>query len=303
MIEVMSGGRIKVKVYGAGEMVPAMGLFDAVQQGTVQMGHGAAYYWQGKIPSAPFFATVPFGFTANEMNAWLEHGGGHKIWQEAYAPFGVKPFSIGNTGTQMGGWFNKEIKSTKDFKGLKIRMPGLGARVLTELGAAVVTLHGGEVFQALKSGTIDAAEWVCPYNDIASGLYKAAKFYYWPGWHEPGSNLELIVNEKFFNTLPKDLQEVIVVASKAANFMLTTEYTARNAPALDVLVNKHGVKLKRYPDKVLSDLKKKSADVVLSVAKNDKMAMKAYQSMEKFRKSVLEWEKISDIGYANARGF
>ncbi|MCB0378431.1 MAG: TRAP transporter substrate-binding protein [Bdellovibrionales bacterium] len=303
MIEQLSGGRIKVKVYGAKEIVPAMQLFDAVQQGTVEMGHGASYYWQGKIPSAPFFATIPFGFTAPEMNAWLEFGGGKELWAEAYAPFGVKPYSVGNSGTQMGGWFNKEIKTLNDFKGLKIRMPGLGGKVLSELGAAVVTMSGGEVFQALKSGNIDAAEWVCPYNDSASGLHKAAKFYYWPGWHEPGSNIEMIVNKKFFESLPKDLQRVIEVATQAINYRLTAEYTYRNAPALEMLEKKHKVKLMKFPDEVLKGLQKKSQEVVLAVAKADKHAMKTYESMEKFRGQVLNWQKISEIGYSNARGF
>ena len=303
LIEQLSGGRIKVKVYGANEIVPAMGVFDAVQGGTAEMGHSAAYYWQGKVASAPFFATVPFGFTASEMNAWLEHGGGQKLWDEAYAPFNLKAFSVGNTGVQMGGWYKKDVRSIRDYKGLKIRMPGLGGKVLSEVGAAVVTMSGGEVFQALKSGTIDAAEWVGPYNDLASGLHKATKNYYWPGWHEPGSNIELIVNKKFYESLPKDLQQVIRVASQAANYHLTSDYMARSGPSLQTLVKTHKVKIKKFPDPVLKELQKVAKSVVSDIASKDKMAKKVYQSMEKFRGDVLSWQKIADIGYAIARGF
>ncbi len=300
-IEELSGRRIRVKVYGDKEIVPALQVFDAVQRGTVDMGHGVSYYWQGKIASAPFFAAIPFGFTASEMNAWLEFGGGHDLWKEVYDPFGVIPFSAGNTGVQMGGWFNKPIETVKDFKGLKIRMPGLGGKVLSQLNAAVVTLPGSEIFQALKGGTIDATEWVGPYNDLASGFYKAAKFYYWPGWHEPGANLEFLVNKKFYNSLPKDLQQVVQVAAKAANNRMISEYLSRNAPALNTLVTKHKVQLKKFPDPVLKKLKNVSKEVVADAAKKDKLSQKVYQSMMKFEKDILSWQKVSEIAYGKSR--
>jgi TRAP-type mannitol/chloroaromatic compound transport system substrate-binding protein len=177
LITRMSGGRIEVKVYGAGELVPAFEVFDAVLQGTAQLGHGAAYYWKGKSEAAQFFSAVPFGLTAAEMNAWLYHGGGMELWQETYAPFGLIPMAAGNTGVQMAGWFNREINSLEDLKGLKMRIPGLGGEVLARAGGVPVNMPGGELFTALQSGAIDATEWVGPYNDLAFGFYKAAKYY------------------------------------------------------------------------------------------------------------------------------
>ena len=196
LIGQMSGGRLKVKVYGAKELVPAFEIFDAVSNGTAEMGHGAAYYWKGKSEAAQFFAAVPFGLTAQEMNAWLYHGGGMELWKEVYEPFGLVPTAAGNTGVQMGGWFNKEINAVADLEGLKMRIPGLGGEVLKRAGGTPVSLPGGEIFPSLQSGAIDATEWVGPYNDLAFGLYKAAKHYYYPGWHEPGTTLECFVSKK-----------------------------------------------------------------------------------------------------------
>ncbi|VAW57842.1 TRAP transporter solute receptor, unknown substrate 6, partial [hydrothermal vent metagenome] len=187
LITEMSGGRLKVKVYGAKELVPAFEVFDAVSRGTAQMGHGASYYWKGKNEATQFFSAVPFGLTAQEMNGWLYHGGGMELWRELYEPFGLVPAAAGNTGVQMAGWFNKQIKSTADLKGLKMRIPGLGGEVLKRAGGTPVSLPGGEIFTSLKTGAIDATEWVGPYNDLAFGLHKAAKYYYYPGWHEPGT--------------------------------------------------------------------------------------------------------------------
>ncbi|MFT6654556.1 MAG: TRAP-type mannitol/chloroaromatic compound transport system substrate-binding protein, partial [Marinomonas primoryensis] len=183
-IKAMSNGRLDIKVYAAGELVPALEVFDTVSRGTAEMGHAASYYWKGKVPAAQFFTTVPFGLTALEFNAWIEYGGGLKLWEEIYAPFNLIPMPAGNPGVQMGGWFNKEINSLADFQGLKMRMPGLGGEVLKKVGASPINLPGSEIFTALQTGTIDATEWVGPYNDLAFGLYKAAKYYYYPGWHE-----------------------------------------------------------------------------------------------------------------------
>ena len=201
-LEAMSGGRIKVRVYGAGELVPPLGVFDAVSRGTAELGHSAAYYWKGKHEATQFFAAVPFGLTATEMNGWLRYGGGQELWDELYGQFDLKPFSAGNTGVQMGGWFNREITSTADFSGLKMRMPGLGGEVLSRLGAAISNIPGGEIFQALKTGVIDATEWAGPYNDLAFGFHQAADYYYWPGWHEPGTTIEAMVNKPAFDELP-----------------------------------------------------------------------------------------------------
>lgn len=301
LIEEMSNKRITVKVYGAGELVPALSTFDAVSRGTAQMGHGAAYYWKGKHEAAQFFAAIPFGLNAQEMEAWIHNGGGQALWDELYAPFGLKPFSCGNTGVQMGGWFNKEIKTVQDFKGLKMRMPGLGGDVLSKLGGTVVTIAGGDIFQALRSGTIDAAEWVGPSNDLAFGLNKAAKYYYWPGWHEPGTTIEAIVNKKAYDELPADLQAIVRGACQAASARMLAEFTARDAAALETLVNKHGVQLRRFPDEVLKRIAAVSKEVVADIAKKDPMSKKIHDSFMAFRKRAVKWNEHSEAAYSTAR--
>ncbi len=302
LITEMSGGRLEVKVYGAGELVPAFEIFDAVSRGTAQMGHGASYYWKGKSEAAQFFSAVPFGLTAQEMNAWLYHGGGMELWQEVYKPFGLVPTAALNTGVQMGGWFNKEINTLDDLKGLKMRIPGLGGEVLSRLGGTPVSLPGGEIFSSLKSGAIDATEWVGPYNDLAFGLHKAAKHYYYPGWHEPGTTLECFINQKAFDALPKDLQSIVLTASKAANLDGLSELTARNNQALHTLVTKHKVDLRKFPDEVLAQLKRVSDEVVAEVANKDPMSKKVYESFKAFRDQASAWHDVSERAYLNARG-
>ncbi|NOX09311.1 MAG: TRAP transporter substrate-binding protein [Gammaproteobacteria bacterium] len=298
----MSGGRIQVKVYGANELVPAFEVFDAVSRGTAQMGHSGAYYWKGKSEAAQFFSSVPFGLTAQEMNSWLYYGGGMELWEKVYKPFGLIPTAAGNTGVQMGGWFNKQINNIDDLKGLKMRIPGLGGEVLRRAGGTPVSLPGGELFTALQSGTIDATEWVGPYNDLAFGLYKAAKHYYYPGWHEPGSSIEAFINQEAFEALPKDLQSIVKNASRVANQDMLAEYTARNNAALDTLVNKHKVDLRKFPDDVLNRLRQISDEVVADVANNDPLSKEVYDSFRKFRKQVMAWHDVSERAYLNARG-
>lgn len=301
LINEMSGGRIEVKVYGAKELVPAFEIFDAVSRGTAEMGHGAAYYWKGKSEAAQFFAAVPFGLTAQEMNSWLYHGGGMELWREVYAPFGLIPAAAANTGVQMGGWFNKQINSVDDLKGLKMRIPGLGGEVLQRLGGTPVSLPGGEIFPSLKSGAIDATEWVGPYNDLAFGLHKAAKYYYYPGWHEPGTTLESFINKKAFEALPQDLQSIVLNACKVANGDVLAELTARNNEALQTLIHKHKVELRKFPDEVLRQLKKVSDEVVAEIANKDALSKKVYQSFRRFRDQVSQWHDVSERAYLNAR--
>jgi len=301
LIEEMSGGRIRVKVYGAGELVGAFEVFDAVSQGNAQLGHAGAYYWKGKIPAAPFFSSVPFGLTADEMNAWLYYGGGLQLWEEAYKPFGLIPNPAGNTGTQMGGWFNKEIRSVADLKGLKMRIPGFGGDVLRKAGGIPVTLPGGEIFQSLQSGAIDATEWVGPYNDLAFGFYKAAKYYYAPGWHEPGSTIECMINEKAFNALPEDLQSIVRNAMRIANQQMLAEYNARNPAALKTLVEKHGVQLKTFPKEVLETLRQLSDEVLAEAAAKDKFTAKVWASQKAFKHAISQWTQISEQTFLNAR--
>jgi len=301
LIGEMSGGRIRVKVYGAGEMVPAFEVFDAVAQGTAEMGHSAANYWKGKIEAAQFFTAVPFGMTAQEMNGWLHHGGGLELWTELYARFGLVPALAGNGGVQMGGWFNKEIKSIADLKGLKMRIPGLGGEVLKRAGGIPVNLPGSDLFTALQSGAIDATEWIGPYNDLAFGLYKAAKYYYYPGFHEPGGALEVIINQDAFKTLPADLQSSVLNACKVLNQDLLAEYTARNPIALRTLIEKHGVALRRYPDEVLIELHRLSREVVSEFAEKDGFSRKIYTSFRKFLDQSKDWSNLSELAYLQAR--
>jgi len=301
MINEMSGGRIKVKVYGANELVPAFEVFDAVSKGTAQIGHSGAYYWKGKSEATQFFSAVPFGLTAQEMNAWLYYGGGMELWRELYAPFNLIPAAAGNSGVQMAGWFNKEIKTVADLKGLKMRMPGLGGEVLRRAGGTTVNIPGGELFTSLQSGALDATEWVGPYNDLAFGLHKAAKYYYYPGWHEPGSTMEAMINKTAFEALPDDLQAIVMAACKAVNMDMISEYTARNNQALDTLVNKHGVKLMPLPDDVLRTLKQLSEEVILELANKDPMAMKIYSSFNQFRSQVSQWSSLSEQAFLKAR--
>ena len=301
LITEMSGGRIEVKVYGAGELVGAFEVFDAVSRGNAELGHAGAYYWKGKIPSAAFFSAVPFGLTAQEMNAWLYYGGGLELWQEAYKPFGLIPNPGGNSGTQMGGWFNKEINSIEDLKGLKMRIPGLGGEVLKRAGGVPVTLPGGEIFPSLQSGALDATEWVGPYNDLAFGLYKAAKYYYTPGWHEPGTTMECMINEAAFNELPADLQSIVRNAIKVANADMLSEYTARNQQALQTLVNKHKVELRNFPDVVLKELKSISEQVVEEEAAKDPLSTKVWASQKAFKEQVMQWTQNSEQAFLKAR--
>ena len=301
MITEMSGGRIKVKVYGAKELVPAFEVFDAVSNGTAEMGHAGAYYWKGKTEAAQFFSAIPFGLTAQEMNAWLYYGGGMELWRELYEPFGLIPAATGNSGVQMAGWFNREIKTVDDLKGLKMRIPGVGGEVLRRAGGTPVNMPGGELFTSLQSGALDATEWVGPYNDLAFGFYKVTKFYYYPGWHEPGSTMEAIINKKAYSELPEDLQKIVLMACKAANMDMISEYMARNNQALDVLVNKHKVNVLQLPDTVLKKLQSISDEVVAEFASKDPLTQKIHKSFMQFRSQVMQWSAISEQAFFKAR--
>lgn len=302
LIGEMSGGRLTVKVYGAKELVPALEVFDAVYDGTAEMGHSGAYYWKGKSEATQFFSAVPFGLTAQEMNGWLYHGGGLELWTELYDQFGLVPAAIGNSGVQMGGWFNKEINGVEDLQGLKMRIPGLGGEVLKRAGGTPVNLPGGEIFTSLQSGTIDATEWVGPYNDLAFGLYKAAKYYYYPGWHEPGTTLECLFNKQAFESLPADLQNIVSNACRVANADMLAEYTARNNTALQTLIDEHHVDVRVFPGPVLDKLREISKQVVAEIAAGDALSAKVFESYQRFRKQVVAWHDVSERTYLNVRG-
>jgi TRAP-type mannitol/chloroaromatic compound transport system substrate-binding protein len=300
-VREMSNGRLQIHVYGAGEMVPAFGVFDAVSQGVAEIGHGASYYWTGKAPASVFFTSVPFGFTAQEINAWIHYGGGLELWREVYAPFNLLPMAGGNSGVQMAGWFNREINSVADLQGLKMRIPGLGGEVLSRAGGTAVTLPGGEIYTSLQTGVIDATEWVGPYNDLALGLHQVAKYYYYPGWQETGSMLEVIINKDAFEALPEDLQAILTTAARAANQDMLDEYTARNNTALQDLVENHGVELRKLPDDVLIALHEATDAALADLVANDPMAQKVYVSFRSFLDNVTAYHHISEQAYINAR--
>lgn len=300
-VNTMSGGRLKVTVYGAGELVPAFEVFNAVSSGSAQVGHSGAYYWKGKIPAATIFSAIPFGMNTTEMNAWLHHGGGMELWQELYQPFGVIPYAGGSTGVQMAGWFNKEINSIEDMQGLKMRIPGLGGEVLKELGGLPVTLSGGEIFTSLQSGAIDATEWVGPYNDQTFGLHRAAKYYYHSGWHEPGTLLEFTVNKAAFEALPEDLQKIVEVATRAVNQDMLDEYTARNRVAMQQLINEHGVEVLPLPPEVMAALKEATNKVLLQETAKDPEFAKIYAHYTEFFDSVKQYHDLSEKAYYQNR--
>lgn len=301
-IGVASGGKLTVEVFGGGEIVPAFETMDAVSSGTLEMGHGAPYYWQGKVPASQFIASIPFGLNAQEQNAWMQFGGGQEVADKIYRELGCKFFPSGNTGVQAGGWFNKEINSLEDFKGLKMRIPGLGGEVVRAAGGNVVNLPGGEIPPALQSGAIDATEWVGPYNDLAFGLYKSAKFYYYPGWHEPATLLDNFINLQAWEKLSDELKAVIAAANAYANTFVLNEFVAKNNGALYTLVSEHGVILKKFPDDVLNALGALSGEVIGDVVANDSLSREVMDSITTFRKQAIAYAKVSEQAFYNARG-
>ena len=300
LINKLSNNRIKIKVYGANELIPPLEVFDFVSSGGAELGHSGAYYWKGKSAACSFFSSVPFGMNSQEMNAWLYYGGGLQLWEKLYKEFNLIPRPAGNTGVQMGGWFNKEIKSVNDLKGLKMRIPGLGGEVLSRAGGVPVTLAGSEIFTALQTGVIDATEWVGPYNDRAFGLHKAAKYYYYPGWHEPGPSIECIINKNAYDSMPEDLRLIIDISCKAINIDMLSDYTAKNNLALQFLKSKD-IKILKFPDEVLIKLKGISKEILTEISKTDSITQEVYNSYMKFNENVSPWTDISDKAYLNIK--
>ena len=293
----MSGGRLDITVYGGGELVPPLEAFDAVRGGAAEIGSGAAYYWAGKVPAAQFFAGYPFGLNAQQMNAWLLSGGGMELWRELYAQSGLVPFVGGNTGVQMGGWYNKRIDSVADFKGLKMRMPGLGGRVLERLGGTPVLLSAAELYTGLERGIIDATEWVGPYHDAFMGFDEIARYYYYPGWHEPGTAFEFFVNQEKFESLPADLQSIFEVATHYVNMYTLSAFEAKNAEALMELRQVDGLEILAFPDEVIATAKQAAAEVVAEYAASDPFAGKVFASLEKFRERAGAWSAMTEGTY------
>ncbi len=288
IVREMSGGRINIQVFGGGELVPPLETFDTVRNGGAEMGHGAAYYWAGKIPAGQFFGSVPFGMNAQQLTAWILTGGGMEMWEDLYKDFNLVPMLAGNTGVQMGGWFNREINSIADLKGLKMRIPGLGGKVLEKAGGSPVLLAGSEIYTGLERGVIDATEWIGPSHDSKMGFQDIAKYYYSPGWHEMGTALEMIVNKEKFDSLPVDLQAILRSASLQVSTWILSEMETKNAESLATLVDK-GIDIRPFPTEVLDQLRVYTEEVIAEIVAKDPVAAKVYASYDAYRKRAAVW--------------
>ncbi|MGR4070496.1 TRAP transporter substrate-binding protein [Halomonas sp. LR3S48] len=300
-IERLSNGRMRIRVHGAGELVPPLEVFDAVAAGTAEMGHSAAYYWRGKVAASQFFTAVPFGMNTTETNAWLYHGGGQELWDEVYGKHNLKPFAVGNTGAQMAGWFKKEINSLEDMQGLKLRLPGLAGEAMNGIGVTTVNMPGGEIFTSMQTGVLDAADWVGPYNDMAFGLHQVADYYYTSAWNEPSAVLEGTVNLDAWNELPDDLKAVVTEAARASNLAMISEFAYRNAQALATLVEEHGVQLRSFPEDVMQALYESSQRAIQEQVESDPDSAKVYESYQAFQKLVRNFSDVGEYHYLKTR--
>ena len=292
-IRTLSNGRLDIAVHAAGELVPAFEVLDAVGNGVADCGHTASFYWQGKMPAAAFFTTVPFGLTPGEHVAWVDAGGGQALWDQLYAPFGVKPFMAGNTGVCMGGWFRNEIRSRADVSGMKIRSLGLGGELYRRLGATPQTTPPAEILTSLQSGLIDAVEFVGPGTDIALGLYRVAPFYYYPGFNKPNGTGECVVSLKAWNTLDAELQAIVAHACAVeANFALA-EMERLNTEALAALTGRHNVKLRPFPADLVAAARAASGEVLAGLAERSAVGRKVHESYMAFRERAAAWSGIS----------
>ncbi len=300
-IPEITEGRIQVKYFASGERVGAFDSFDEVASGNSQAYIAADYYWKGKHPGWAYFTAVPFGLTFVEMDAWMKYRGGQELHDELGAAFGVKGFPCGNTGVQMGGWFNKEMNSAADFKGLKMRIPGLGGDVLAKLGASPVSLPGSQIYENLVSGAVQATEWVGPYNDYFMKFYEAAKYYYYPGMHEPASQLTMGFNKKWWDSLSKTDQAILEAACNEENSRQMAETNANNGTYLNRLINDHGVKLRAFNDDIYDSFGKAANEVFEEVQAHSKLAKKIHDSFAASRADIGRWMVLSDAGYINQR--
>jgi len=296
-VRTMSAGRLEIQVFGGGELVPALECFDAVRNGAAEMSHGAAYYWAGKTSASQFFASVPFGMNAQQLNSWLIGGNGLKLWEKLYAPFNLVPFPGGNSGVQMGGWFNKKITNIEDFKGLKMRMPGLGGKVLSKIGASPVLISGGELYTSLERGVIDATEWMGPFHDYKMGFHEIAKYYYYPGWHEAGTQLEFTVNKEKYEALPDDLQEIVRSACMRVNDWLLYTLEYQNALFLEKIKIETDVEILNFPAEVLQALRIAAEKEIEVIANKDDISKEIYASYQAFRKRMDPWSSVSEQVY------
>lgn len=299
-VEAMSEGRIRIRVFADGELVKALECFDAVSAGSADLYHGAEYYWTGKAKAFAFFTAVPFGMTAPEIMGWIDHGGGQALWEELSGQFNIIAMQAANTGHQMGGWFRREINRIDDWRGLKMRIPGLGGDVIRAMGASSVVIPGSDIFEALASGAIDATEWVGPWNDQALGFHRAAPYYYGPGFHEPGSSLAIGMNRNVWNQLSASDQAMIRAAAAATNHWSLGAFTFRNGNALSELLA-NGTQLRSFPDAVMVRAQEAARDIVAAVGQGDDLSRRIYQSFAKAQSSMRVWSQIGDGAYIRAR--
>ena len=293
--------KLKITVYHGGELVPPLESLDAVRSGAAQMAYGAGYNWTNISMAPSFSAALPFGLTAQEQNAWCYYGGGIEAADKAYNSIGVKFLPMGNTGNQMGGWFNKEINSLSDFDGLKIRMPGLGGEVLKTFGANTVLLAGADVLPSLASGAIDATEWIGPAADLGKGLHQAAQYYYNPGWHEPATILDCSIDMFEWEKLDDTTKELITIASKAVNMEVLSFFQAVNDSSYQKLINEHGVQMRQLPDDVMNALGQRAGEVCSSIAAEDPVSQALFSHIVEFRSSILRWTNTSEKEYMRVR--
>jgi TRAP-type mannitol/chloroaromatic compound transport system substrate-binding protein len=289
-VRAMSGGRLDIRLFAAGELVPPFESFDAVQSGTADLLHGTPYYWVGKSKAFNYFTTIPFGLSAVELPAWLTYGGGQALWEEAYGDFGLQPFYAGSSCVQAGGWFRREIDTWEDLQGLKIRMAGLGGEVMRRAGSTVLLLPPGEILPAMQSGAIDAAEWIGPWNDVAFGLQKVAKYYYVPAFHEPGPALEIAVNKAKFQALPDDLQAIVRYAAAATAQDTTTDFTFHNIQAFRPLIDDYGIELRTFSDDIVKRLGSITLEVIGEIGETDAFTQKIHASFTDFARKAADYQ-------------
>ena len=302
-VRIMSSGRLDIQVFAGGELIPALQSFDAVSQGSVQMAHAASYFWAGKIPAAQFMTAVPFGMTREKVVAWLYGSDGLELWRELYKPFGIVPFPMGNTGIQMGGWFNKKIETVSDLQGLKMRIPGLGGKVLAKAGGNPVLLAPGEIYTALERGTIDATEWVGPLLDVRFGLDRAARYYYYPGWHEPGSQLELLVNANAWAELGPDLQAILEAAAALSASRMNALTDAENARVLNQLYDKGRTEILEFPREVLEVLEGLTEEVLSEESEGDAAFARVLKSYQSFRSQMSRYDDVTTGAYKESSSY
>jgi TRAP-type mannitol/chloroaromatic compound transport system substrate-binding protein len=295
-VETLSEGRFRIRCYPSPELVPALQVLDAVQQGTVQVGHTASYYYTGKHPALAFDTAVPFGLTSRQQTAWLYEAGGLDLMREVFADFGILNLPGGNTGAQMGGWFRREVPSLSALNGLKMRIPGLGGEVMSRLGVTVQTISGGEIYPALERGAIDATEWVGPYDDEKLGFHQIAKYYYYPGWWEPGPNLSLYFNRKSWDGLPSSYQEILVTAAKEAHLVTQSRYDALNPMAIDKILA-HGVQLRAFSRDIMEAAQRETIALMEEIAAKEPTYDKIFRAWKAYRQQSLRWFATAELAY------